>query len=99
MPTSPSDGNSPFVSAATSLVTTTASIYEEAREQRSSTGLDGEGCAVSIVDEDLQNNTGLEARLRNPQGRCISLAPTAERPARSPLRKGRSTFGSIAEEE
>jgi hypothetical protein len=51
------------------------------------------------VDADLQDYTGLDARLPNVTGRSSSLAPHAERPARSQLRKGgRITFGSIAEE-
>ena len=86
------------MSAATYCVATTASIYEEPRERRSFTGLDGEGCGVSIVDVDLQDYTGLEARLPNVTGRSSSLAPYAERPARPLIRKDRSTFGSIAEE-
>jgi hypothetical protein len=98
VPTSPGDDSTPFVSAATSCAATTASIYEEARERRSSTGLDGEGCAISIVDADYQDYTGLEARPPNFTGRSNSLAPYAERPARSQIRKGRSTFGSIAKE-
>jgi len=98
MLTMPSDGSSPFVSAATSRAATTSSIYEEGIERRSSTGLDGQGCGVSVVDADLQNSTGLEAPLPNVTGRSSSLAPYAERPARPMIRKGRSTFGSIAEE-
>lgn len=53
---------------------------------------------MSIVDVDLQDYTGLEARLPNVTGRSSSLAPYAERPARPLIRKDRSTFGSIAEE-
>ena len=98
MPISPGDGSIPFLSAPTSRAATAASLYEKSRERRSSTGLDGEGCAVTVVDADVEDSTGLGGRLPSLTGRCIPLAPYAERPARSLNRKGRSTFGCIAEE-
>jgi hypothetical protein len=102
MPTPPSDpGSSPFVSAAASRAASIASIYEDARERHSSTGLDGAGCG-GPEDTQKHGTESAESASTIPGQYVPSPIPGA-RSTRPLVRKARRTFASslghsIAEE-
>jgi hypothetical protein len=95
MPTPPANpGNSPFVSALPSRAASIASIYEDSRENHSSTGLDGAGCGTSVRVARQNDSKGLEPPTPNLPGRCLPITSPADQPAKSLTRRKRTTFTS-----
>jgi hypothetical protein len=95
MPTPPANpGNSPFVSALPSRAASIASIYEDSRENHSSTGLDGAGCGTAVGITQQNHNKGPESLAPNLPGPYVPFRRTAEQPAKSLTRRKRTTFTS-----
>ena len=95
MPTPPANpGNSPFVSALPSRAASIASIYEDSRERQNSTGLDGAGCGTIVETSQQDQRAGLELPAPNLAERYVPITNLVERPARTPMRRGRTTFTS-----
>lgn len=101
-------GSSAFVSAAASLASTIDSLYDDNdhRGRRNSTGLDGTAPDQQSKGPDCCGASAVPGppHATDPIGRHLHPASVTDRPIRTLLRKGRSTFGtslggSIAEEE